>query len=160
MTLINGLTLRLLHDRMCPTFVQGKAPSELTTMTPYGLPQLLWVGFGGFLGSIGRFVMAGAFNRFSPALGFPVGTLTVNILGCFLIGVLNGLAETRSLLGPDIRIFLFIGVLGGFTTYSTFGFESLALLKDGAILKASANIILHVLLGLSAVWIGDTLGRL
>jgi CrcB protein len=129
-------------------------------MTPYGLPQLLWVGFGGFLGSIGRFVMAGAFNRFSPALGFPVGTLTVNILGCFLIGLLNGLAETRSLLGPDIRIFLFIGVLGGFTTYSTFGFESLALLKDGAILKTSTNIFLHVLLGLSAVWIGDTLGRL
>ena len=129
-------------------------------MTPYGLPQLLWVGFGGFLGSIGRFVMAGALNRFSPVLGFPVGTLAVNILGCFLIGVLNGLAETRSLLGPDIRIFLFIGVLGGFTTYSTFGFESLALLKDGAVLKTSANIILHVFLGLSAVWIGDALGRL
>ena len=129
-------------------------------MTPYGLPQLLLVGLGGFLGSISRFVMAGAFNRFSPALGFPVGTLTVNILGCLLIGLLHGLAETRSLLGPDIRIFLFIGVLGGFTTFSTFGFESLALLKDGAILKASANILLHVFLGLAAVWIGDTLGRL
>ncbi len=129
-------------------------------MTPYGLPQLLLIGFGGFLGSIGRFVMAGAFNRFSPAFGFPVGTLTVNILGCFLIGLLHGLAETRSLLGPDIRIFLFIGVLGGFTTYSTFGFESLALIKDGAILKASANIFLHVFVGLAAVWLGDTLGRL
>lgn len=104
--------------------------------------------------------MAGAFNRFSPALGFPVGTLSVNILGCFLIGVLHGLAETRSLLGPDTRIFLFIGVLGGFTTYSTFGFESLALLKDGEFLKTSANILLHVILGLSAVWIGDNLGRL
>jgi CrcB protein len=129
-------------------------------MTPYGLPQLLWVGFGGFLGSIGRFVMAGAFNRFSPALGFPVGTLAVNILGCFLIGILYGLAETRSLLSPDIRIFLFIGVLGGFTTYSTFGFESLALLKDGAILKASSNIVLHIFVGLTAVWLGDTLGRM
>ena len=89
-----------------------------------------------------------------------MGTLAVNVLGCFLIGLLHGMAETRSLLGPDIRIFLFIGVLGGFTTYSTFGFESLALLKDGAILKASLNIILHVLLGLIAVWIGDILGRL
>jgi CrcB protein len=129
-------------------------------MTPYGLPQLLLVGLGGFLGSISRFVMAGTFNRFSPALGFPVGTLTVNILGCLLIGLLHGLAETRSLLDPDIRIFLFIGVLGGFTTFSTFGFESLALLKDGAILKASANIFLHVFVGLAAVWLGDTLGRL
>lgn len=129
-------------------------------MIPYGLPQLLWVGLGGFLGSIARFVMAGIFNRFSPMLGFPIGTLTVNMFGCFLIGLLYGLAETRSLLGPDIRIFLFIGVLGGFTTYSTFGFESLELLKDGAMLKASANILLHVFVGLAAVWLGDTLGRL
>ena len=130
------------------------------TMSPYGLPQLLFVGLGGFLGSISRFVMAGALNRLSPALGFPIGTLTVNIFGCFLIGLLHGLAETRFLLGPDIRIFLFIGVLGGFTTFSTFGFESLALLKDGAFIKASANIFLHVFLGLAAVWVGDTLGRL
>ena len=129
-------------------------------MTSYGLPQLLWVGLGGFLGSICRFVMAGAFNRLSPAFGFPIGTFSVNILGCFLIGLLHGLAETRSFIGPDTRIFLFIGVLGGFTTYSTFGFESLALIKDGALLKASANILLHVFLGLCAVWIGDALGRL
>jgi len=129
-------------------------------MTPYGLPQLLWVGVGGFLGSVGRFVVAGFFNRLSPALAFPIGTLAVNILGCFLIGLLHGLAESRNILGTDIRIFLFIGVLGGFTTYSTFGFESLALLKDGEFFKTSANIMLHVIVGLSAVWIGDTLGRL
>ena len=129
-------------------------------MIPYGLPQLLWVGAGGFLGSVGRFVIAGFFNRLSPALAFPIGTLAVNILGCFLIGLLHGVAESRNILGTDTRIFLFIGVLGGFTTYSTFGFESLALLKDGAMLKASANIILHVFVGLAAVWLGDTLGRL
>jgi len=129
-------------------------------MTPYGLPQLLWVGVGGFLGSVGRFVVAGFFNRLSPILAFPVGTLAVNILGCFLIGLLYGLAESRDILGTDIRIFLFIGVLGGFTTYSTFGFESLILLKDGEFFKTSANILLHVFVGLSAVWIGDALGRL
>ena len=129
-------------------------------MTPYGLPQLLWVGVGGFLGSVGRFVVAGFFNRLSPALAFPIGTLAVNILGCFLIGLLYGLAESRNILGTDIRIFLFIGVLGGFTTYSTFGFESLMLLKDGEFFKTSANILLHVFVGLSAVWIGDALGRL
>jgi fluoride exporter len=129
-------------------------------MVPYGLPQLLWVGLGGFLGSIGRFVVAGFFNRLSPALAFPIGTLAVNILGCFLIGLLHGMAESQNILGTDTRIFLFIGVLGGFTTYSTFGFESLALLKDGAMLKASANIILHIFVGLAAVWLGDILGRL
>ena len=129
-------------------------------MTPYGLPQLLWVGIGGFVGTVGRFVVTGFFNRLTPALAFPVGTLAVNILGCLLIGLLHGLAESRNLLGPDTRIFLFIVVLGGFTTYSTFGFESLALLKDGEFLKTSANILLHVIFGLSAVWIGDILGRL
>ncbi|WNM60490.1 fluoride efflux transporter CrcB [Candidatus Nitrospira neomarina] len=129
-------------------------------MIPYGLPQLFWVGLGGFLGSVGRFVISGFFNRLSPTLAFPIGTLAVNILGCFLIGLLHGLAESRNMLGTDTRIFLFIGVLGGFTTYSTFGFESLALLKDGAMLKASANILIHVFVGLAAVWLGDTLGRL
>jgi len=129
-------------------------------MTPYGLPQLLWVGVGGFLGSVARFVVAGFFNRLSPILAFPVGTLAVNILGCFLIGLLYGLAESRDILGTDIRIFLFIGVLGGFTTYSTFGFETLALLQDGEFFKTSANILLHVIVGLAAVWIGDALGRL
>lgn len=129
-------------------------------MIPYGLPQLLWVGLGGFLGSVGRFVISGFLNRLSPALAFPIGTLAVNLLGCFLIGLLHGWAESRNILGTDTRIFLFIGVLGGFTTYSTFGFESLALLKDGAMLKASANIIIHVFVGLAAVWLGDTLGRL
>lgn len=129
-------------------------------MTPYGLPQLLLVGVGGFLGSVGRFVVIGFLNRLSLALAFPIGTLAVNMLGCFLIGLLYGLSESRHLLGPDTRVFLFIGVLGGFTTYSTFGFESLALLKDGEFLKTSANILLHVILGLSAVWIGNLLGRL
>jgi fluoride exporter len=129
-------------------------------MIPYGLPQLLWVGIGGFLGSVGRFVLSGFFDRLSPALAFPIGTLAVNIIGCFLIGLLQSLAESRALLGTDIRIFLFIGVLGGFTTFSTFGFESLALLKDGEFVKTSANILLHVIVGLSAVWIGDILGRL
>lgn len=129
-------------------------------MIPYGLPQLLWVGIGGFLGSVGRFVVSGFLDRLNPALAFPIGTLAVNILGCFLIGLLHSLAESRALLGTDTRIFLFIGVLGGFTTFSTFGFESLALLKDGEFVKTSANILLHVIVGLSAVWIGDTLGRL
>ena len=129
-------------------------------MSPYGLPQLLWVGLGGFIGSIGRFIIAGLANRLSPTLLFPIGTLTVNILGCFAIGYLHGLTETRNLLGPDARIFLFIGVLGGFTTFSTFGFELLALLKDGEVLKTSANILLHIILGLMAVWAGDSLGRL
>jgi CrcB protein len=129
-------------------------------MIPYGMPQLFWVGVGGFLGSVGRFIVSGLLNRLSPALDFPIGTLAVNILGCFFIGLLHAVAESRNVLGTDTRIFLFIGVLGGFTTYSTFGFESLTLLKEGEFLKTSYYILLHVILGLAAVWIGDILGRL
>ncbi len=129
-------------------------------MNSYGLPQLLWIGVGGFLGSVGRFMVSDFFNRLKPALAFPIGTLAVNIIGCFLIGLLHGLADSRNLFGTDTRIFLFIGVLGGFTTYSTFGFESFALFKDGEFVKAYGNILLHVIAGLSAVWIGDSLSRL
>ncbi len=129
-------------------------------MTPYSLAQLLWIGIGGFLGSISRFVVSGFFDRLSPTLIFPLGTLAVNILGCFLIGLLHGIADSKNMLGTDTRIFLFIGVLGGFTTYSTFGFESFTLLKDGEFFKTTVNILLHVVLGVSAVWIGDFLGRL
>ncbi len=129
-------------------------------MTYYGVPHLFYIGLGGLLGSIGRFLVAGLMNRLNPAMAFPVGTFSVNIIGCFLIGLLYGLAETRSLFTSETRLFLFIGVLGGFTTYSTFAIESLLLLKEGDILKAALNILLHVIFGLVAVWAGDTLSRL
>lgn len=124
------------------------------------MSQLVLVGFGGFLGSVCRFFLAGFVHRLAPYLGIPFGTLVVNVIGCFLIGLLNGLAESRQLFGPDIRLFLFIGVLGGFTTYSTFGHETLALLRDAEVSKAVTIVILHLVAGLGAVWVGDLLGRL
>ena len=76
--------------------------------------------------------------------------------------ILNGIHLTKIDISPYLRqlLFLLMGILRGFTTYSTFGFESLALLKDGEFFKTSANILIHLLVGLSAVWIGDTLDRL
>ncbi len=116
--------------------------------------NLIYVGVGGFLGSIGRYLLAGAVYRMFPNLNFPIGTTVVNILGCFLIGFITGLVEVRNLLNPEMRIFILIGLLGGFTTFSTFGFEVFALLRDGAFVSAIANVLVQVIVGISAVWLG------
>ncbi|MCA9473024.1 MAG: fluoride efflux transporter CrcB [Nitrospirales bacterium] len=124
------------------------------------MTQILLVGLGGMVGSIGRFLLSGFVQRFSPIVGFPFGTLVVNVIGCFVIGLLNGVADTRQLFGNEFRLFLFIGVLGGFTTYSTFGYETLSLLRDAEFHRAVLSIGLHLIVGLGAVWAGDALGRL
>jgi len=125
-----------------------------------GLSQFALVGLGGLLGSIGRFYLSGLVHRILPHLGFPLGTLAVNFVGCFLIGLLYGLADTRQLFGDEVRLFLIIGVLGGFTTFSTFGYETLALLRDQEVSWAMTSVLMHLVAGLGAVWIGDSLGRL
>jgi fluoride exporter len=94
-----------------------------------------------------------------PFIGFPLGTLVVNVLGCSLIGLAGGLAESRQVLGPEARSLLMIGVLGAFTTYSTFGYETLALVRDVEVAKAFLNIGLHLALGLAAVWLGGAVAR-
>jgi len=118
------------------------------------LLNLVFVGVGGFFGSIGRYLLAGAIYQIFPNLYFPIGTAVVNILGCFLIGFITGLAEVRNLLSPEMRVFLLIGLLGGFTTFSTFSFETIALIRDGAFLTALANVLIQVIVGISAVWLG------
>ena len=85
---------------------------------------------------------------------FPYGTMAVNIVGCLAIGCLNGLAETRQMFAPEARLFLLVGLLGGFTTFSTFGYETLALLRDAEIGAALANVIVQVTIGLLCVWLG------
>jgi len=119
----------------------------------------LLIGAGGFLGAIARYAMSGVVQRLAGFSSFPYGTLAVNVTGCIAIGLLAGWAETRQLVGPEARLFLLIGLLGSFTTFSTFGYETLALLRDGAILRASANVAFHVTLGLTAAWAGLVLSR-
>lgn len=118
------------------------------------LSELLAVGAGGFLGSALRYAMSGAVQRLAPFSAFPYGTLAVNVTGCLVIGVLGGLAEGRQIIGPELRLFLLLGLLGGFTTFSTFGYETLALVRDGDQLRAFGNVALHVVVGLTAVWVG------
>ncbi len=113
-------------------------------MTAAYLQQLLLVGSGGFLGSVLRFAMAGWVQRWPAAGGFPLGTLTVNVLGCLAIGLLAGWAEHRQVLDPAQRAFLMIGLLGGFTTFSAFALDSLALAQAGELPKFAANVLLQV----------------
>jgi fluoride exporter len=116
------------------------------------LLNALLVGSGGFAGAVFRYALAGALHRQLPLTTFPYGTLCVNLLGCLLIGGLTGLADSRQVLGPEVRAFAFIGLIGGFTTFSTFGYETFAMARDGEYLRAALNVGLHVVLGLTLVW--------
>ena len=120
--------------------------------------QLLLVGAGGFVGAILRFVVIGWVQRSDPVATFPLGTLAVNVIGSFLVGVLTGLVHARGLLGPEARLVVLVGLLGAFTTFSTFSYETLALLRAGALVKAFANAAGSVVTCLLAVWVGYALG--
>ena len=113
----------------------------------------LWVGIGGCLGSIARYWLATAVNRYFAHL-FPYGTLAVNVLGCFLLGGVIGLVEHRQLFGPNVRLLLTVGILGGFTTFSAFGWETFDLLRNHEHLLALGNVVGNVVLGTLAVVMG------
>src|SRR5262249_37906567 len=115
---------------------------------------LLWIGLGGFVGSVLRYGISVAVQSQTGGALFPYGTLVVNLTGCFVIGFLAQLADARDVFTPEARAFVFVGVLGGYTTFSTFGNESVNLLRAGENLYALVDVGAHVLLGLSAVWLG------
>ncbi|MEW6086304.1 MAG: fluoride efflux transporter CrcB [Chloroflexota bacterium] len=121
--------------------------------------NVILVGIGGFIGSAMRYLVGGYVQQSSKGI-FPYGTLAVNVIGCFVIGFLSQLAENRGAFSSEARAFVFIGILGGFTTFSSFGNETLNLARDGEMLNAFANIGLNVLLGLLAVWLGRTISYL
>lgn len=121
--------------------------------------NLLLVGCGGFLGSVARYYLTRVVTQGTHASRFPYGTLAVNVLGCLAIGVLAGLAEHRNLFSPATRLFLLTGLLGGFTTFSAFAFETWFLGREHAWAAGVANVGLQVMLGLAAVWAGHELVR-
>lgn len=112
------------------------------------------VGIGGFLGALARYGLGGLVHRIHGTSGFPYGTLVVNLFGCLLIGVVAGLMEGRQMFAPEFRLFALVGILGGFTTFSTFGYESFMLIRDTEYLRVFANVGLHVIGGLLLVWLG------
>ena len=118
------------------------------------------IGAGGFVGAIMRYLVQGWVHDLLRNPWFPYGTLAVNVIGCLLIGLLAGLVESRQLFGPEARGLLLVGLLGGFTTFPTFSYETIALLRDGEAISALANVALQVGLGLAAVGAGYSLSRL
>ena len=117
------------------------------------MKQMLMVGLGGFIGSIGRYKLGGVILHHTASSRFPLSTFAVNVIGCFVIGALAALAEHRDLFSPDTRLFLMTGLLGGFTTFSAFGYEGVFLLRRGEIGIALAYAGLSVVCGLAAVWL-------
>lgn len=118
-----------------------------------------WVGVGGFLGSVLRYAAGLGVQRLMPGRVFPYGTALINLTGCALIGLLAGWGDARGGLNPQVRAFVMVGVLGGFTTFSTFGYECVRLAESGRLLHAGASLLLQVAGGLAGVWLGVLLGR-
>jgi CrcB protein len=116
--------------------------------------SVLLVALGGALGSVARFKLSGWVLHQTVAWRFPLGTFVVNLCGCLIAGLLAGLAAKQDMFGPDTRLLLFTGVLGGFTTFSAFGLETLLLIKRGELAVAAANAVLSVTLGLLVAGIG------
>lgn len=116
--------------------------------------NLLLVGFGGFLGSVARYKLGGLVLHMAANERFPYSTFAINVLGCLVVGVLAGLAERHDMFGPEARLFLFTGLLGGFTTFSAFGLEAVGLLRRGELAIAALYAGGSVVLGIAAVWLG------
>lgn len=117
------------------------------------IKQLILIGAGGFIGSVARFLVS-RLNTRVDWLSVPIGTLTVNVLGSLLIGFLIGISEKSPLLSVEWRMFLMVGLCGGFTTFSSFSGENLVLLKNGQVLPLLLYTGLSIFLGFIAVYLG------
>jgi len=123
------------------------------------IKDFLLVGLGGGIGSVARYLSQKWFNENYP-YPFPWGTFTVNLLGCFLIGIIYAAAEKTSLLSPHVRLLLITGFCGGFTTFSTFAFENMNLLRSGDNLYFIIYTLASVILGVGAVFVGIAVMKL
>ncbi|HLD40984.1 MAG TPA: fluoride efflux transporter CrcB [Candidatus Omnitrophota bacterium] len=119
--------------------------------------KILFVLAGGGIGSLLRYGVSGVFSK--TGSGFPLGTLLVNLTGSFLIGLFWGVSEKAVFGNPNWKIFIFAGVLGGFTTFSAYGLESFNLLRAGKPMLALANILLSNIFGIALVGLGFLVSR-
>ena len=120
--------------------------------------NIVYIAAGGALGAVMRYLVSTGIHSFLGR-GFPYGTLTVNVLGSFMMGFLFIYLLERSSLGPEWRALILIGFLGAFTTFSTFSIETLNLIESGAMARAMANILVSVITCILATWLGVILGR-
>lgn len=118
--------------------------------------NILAVGIGGFIGAILRYGMGQLSKVIVPGLAFPVATFMANILGAFFIGMAFEYFTKHSTMGSTMQLFIMVGVLGGFTTFSSFSLETMNLIGDGKMLIAFINIIASVAVCLVGVWLGKS----
>ena len=111
------------------------------------------------LGAVGRYLVTGWFQELLGS-AFPWGTAVVNVVGGFLAGLVITLATESLIVTTEVRLFLAVGVLGGFTTFSSFGYETMRLAESGSYLYAAGNVLLNVVLGLVAVFLGIVVARI
>jgi CrcB protein len=123
------------------------------------MTQLFLVGAGGFLGSVLRYLIGGLAQQSALGATYPLGTFVVNLIGCLIIGILAQLAEGRVTFTAEARAFLFVGVLGGFTTFSSFGNETIELWRADKANLAMAHVAGHFVVCLGAVCVGRALGQ-
>ena len=120
--------------------------------------RALWVGVAGFFGAMSRYWFDGWVTRLSGG-SFPWGTFAVNISGCFAIGLLTTVFTERLLPHPTVRVAVTVGFVGAYTSFSTYAYESLRQIQDGALGLAVANVVGSVVLGVAAAWLGVVAGR-
>ncbi|MEP6589604.1 MAG: fluoride efflux transporter CrcB [Gemmatimonadota bacterium] len=127
------------------------------TNSSFSPALLATVALGSAAGGMARYTLTIAAQPRS--LAFPLGTLVVNMLGCLLLGVFAEAALSAGRLSPEMRVLLISGFCGGFTTFSTFSFESIELMQSGAWTRAALYVTVSVATGLGAIWLGSTLVR-
>lgn len=115
-------------------------------------------GLGGFLGTVARYLLSQFIQKYFNTI-FPLGTLIINIIGCFIIGFLFGMFERGNLISPDLRLFLTVGFCGGFTTFSTFSNDSVNLINDGEILYLMLYTGISIFVGISFTFLGKILAE-
>lgn len=122
------------------------------------MEKYLLIGLGGAIGSISRYVLSRMVYH-SAGESFPYGTLAVNIIGCFLIGLLMAVMQERLVTSPNYRYLLVIGLLGGFTTFSSFSYETLELMRMGSMTASLFNIFYNIAGCLASTWCGYMIGK-
>jgi len=115
--------------------------------------SLILIGIGSCIGGISRYLTQQFVQKYYP-YSIPLGTLSVNIIGCFLIGIIYALADRGTILSPAIRLFLATGFCGGYTTFSSFAFENVSLMREGDFFYTGLYIMLSIVIGFAAVYLG------
>jgi CrcB protein len=147
-----------MHGEFPGVFSGAKMHKALKAMSWLAGNKLILLAVAGAVGTLARYWLGGLVHRLCGT-SFPWGTLTINVIGCLLFGIVWSLADERMLISPQARIVILTGFMGAFTTFSTFAFETAQMLADDEWLRAIGNVALENVVGVAAVFLGFAIGR-